>query len=369
MKPRDRILAAIELREPDRVPLFDLAVSQVVIEKLTGMKVRASILTETTTEAVTQEEFDKVIEAHIKLGLDGIAFFALTNAAKNMPLDEYTYVDEWGRIFSRKVRAGTMSDFYVGGYLTTPEKYEQFPRPDPYDPFRVEQYKKAVKAAGDKLYIIPTAGSIYEYPVRGIGDENVCRYAYKNPQFLEKVFKDSAFYTTEVGKQFIEEGAEVLFIFEDYAYKHGPFLHPKLWRKLVFPRLKEVVDAFHKRGALVLVHSDGNILPLMDMIVEAGVDGVHSLEPAAGIDLAYVKEKWGDKLCLIGNIDVGNLLPYGSEEEVVREVKRAIRSAAPGGGYILSTCSAVTDMCKPENYSAMLSAGRKYGKYPSASSP
>jgi uroporphyrinogen decarboxylase len=127
--------------------------------------------------------------------------------------------------------------------------------------------------------------------------------------------------------------------------------------------LKEAVDSFHKRGVFVLVRSDGNILPLMDMIVEAGVDGVHSLEPAAGIDIKLVKEKWGDKLCLIGNIDVANLLPYGSVEEVIEEVKRTINAAAPGGGYILSSCSTPTDMCKPENWAAQLETGRKYGRY------
>ena len=363
MKPRDRILTAIELREPDRVPLFELAVSEKIIEALTGQRVPAHILTETTSEEISFEAFSSTIKAHAKLGLDGIGFFALTDASKNISLDADRYVDEWGRIFSRKIRAGTMSDFYIGGYLTTPEKYYQFPRPNPYNEFRIEQFKKARKAAGDELYIIPTAGSIYEYTVRGIGDENVCRYAYTNPSFLDKVFKDSAYYTIEVGKQFIDEGAEVVFIFEDYAYKHGPFLHPHLWRKLVFPRLKEAVDTFHKRGVFVLVHSDGNILPLMDMIIEAGVDGVHSLEPAAGINLAEVKEKYGDKLCLIGNIDVANLLPYGSKEEVSNEVKKAITMAAPGGGYILSTCSAVTDACKPENFAMQINVGKLFGKY------
>lgn len=365
MKPRDRILAAIELKEADTVPLYELAVSEKVIEALTGQRVPAHILTETTSEEVTQEAFTRVIKAHAMLGLDGISFFALTDASKNIDLDGNRYIDEWGRIFSSKVRAGTMSDFYIGGSLTTPEKYHQFPRPDPYVPFRIEQFRKALKSAGDELYIIPTAGSIYEYTVRGIGDENVCRYGYTNPSFLEEVFKDSAHYTVEVGKQFIDEGAEAVFIFEDYAYKHGPFLHPRLWRKLVFPRLKQTVDTFHNRGAFVLVHSDGNILPLMDMIIEAGVDGVHSLEPAAGINLAEVKEKYGDKLCLIGNIDIANLLPYGTKDEVSKEVKKAINAAAPGGGYILATCSAVTDACKPENFATQISTGRKFGRYSS----
>lgn len=111
MKPRDRILAAIELREADRVPLYELAVSERIIHALTGQWVPAHILTETTSEKVTQETFTKVIKAHAMLGLDGIGFFALTDASKNIDLDGDRYIDEWGRIFSRKVRAGTMSDF------------------------------------------------------------------------------------------------------------------------------------------------------------------------------------------------------------------------------------------------------------------
>ena len=116
-----------------------------------------------------------------------------------------------------------------------------------------------------------------------------------------RLFGDSAYYT-KVGKAFIDKGAEVLFIFEDYAYKHGSFLSPQHWRRYIYPHLKDVTKTFHKRGALVLVHSDGNILPILDMIAEAGVEGIHSLEPAAGINLCEVKEKLGDRLCLIGNI-------------------------------------------------------------------
>ncbi|MEM1990894.1 MAG: hypothetical protein QW782_09740, partial [Candidatus Bathyarchaeia archaeon] len=80
MNPRERILAAIELREPDRVPLFELAVSEKIIKDLTGEEVPAHILTETTSEKVTLEDFVKVVKAHVKLGLDGIGFFALTDA-------------------------------------------------------------------------------------------------------------------------------------------------------------------------------------------------------------------------------------------------------------------------------------------------
>ncbi|MBD3353660.1 MAG: hypothetical protein GF364_19405, partial [Candidatus Lokiarchaeota archaeon] len=97
-----------------------------------------------------------------------------------------------------------------------------------------------------------------------------------------------------------------------------------------------------------------------------GFHGVESLEPMAGMNLKHLKEKYGDKLCLIGNIDVSQLLPYGSREDVIKAVKKCIKDAAEGGGYILSPCTDLTDSCKLENVETMIAATKKYGKYPIA---
>jgi uroporphyrinogen decarboxylase len=99
------------------------------------------------------------------------------------------------------------------------------------------------------------------------------------------------------------------------------------------------------------------------MIVDAGVDGVNPIEPAAGMDIGEVKQKYGHRVCLIGNIDCSCLLPEGSVEEVEAAVKECIRKAAPGGGYIISSSNSIHSSVKPENYLAMIQATRKYGRY------
>ncbi len=90
---------------------------------------------------------------------------------------------------------------------------------------------------------------------------------------------------------------------------------------------------------------------------------MESLEPMAGMDLKSLKETYGDDLCLIGNIDVSQLLPFGSKEDVVNAVKECIMDAGDDG-YILSPCTDITNSCKVENVLTMISAAKKYGKYP-----
>ena len=162
----------------------------------------------------------------------------------------------------------------------------------------------------------------------------------------------------------IDAGAEAVLVADDFAYKTGPFISPKHWTEIVYPELRRVVENFHKRGVPVLIHSDGNITSLLHGIVKAGIDAVQPLEPTAGMRLREVKREYGDKICLIGNIDVAYTLASGTIEEVVEEVKTAIKDAAYGGGYILGSGHTIHDSVSPQNFVAMIKATKKYGKYP-----
>jgi uroporphyrinogen decarboxylase len=342
--------------EPDRVPLFELFISSEVLSNVLGKK-----LVEIGELGRTTAPVEERVKAHIEVGLDSFCVDTFLNPKNSIQIDEDLYVDEWGRLFSNKIR-GLDSDFYKGGYLASPEKYEDFQGPDPCDPWRVKQYVKAVDVAGEDAFIIPGVGSIFEVTAEAVGFENFLKYLFIKPNFVKKVLEHAANFTIEQGKICIDAGAEVCMVFDDYAYKHGPMMSPRHWKEFVFPSLKSVAEAFHKKGAFLLLHSDGDILPLMDMIIEAGVDGIHPLEPTAGIRLDKVKEKWGDKICLIGNIDI-NKLTLGSPKEIGEDVKKAIKAAAPGGGYILCSGHCINAKCKLENLIAQIKTGKKYGKY------
>lgn len=117
-----------------------------------------------------------------------------------------------------------------------------------------------------------------------------------------------------------------------------------------------------KAGLKSVKHTDGNLNPILDDLANI-VDGLHSLDPTASMDIGDVKRRYGDRLILIGNVSVDNLCTK-TREEIVRETKECLRAAAPGGGYILSSSNSWYSGARLENCLAMVDAGRKYGCYP-----
>jgi uroporphyrinogen decarboxylase len=113
-----------------------------------------------------------------------------------------------------------------------------------------------------------------------------------------------------------------------------------------------------------MLHSDGNVMSLMGDIVGLGFDGLHSIQPSSGMDIVAVKRQWGDRICLMGNVDLDYLMTMGTAREVEAEVKRLMREVAPSGGYIMSTTNVLARYVLPENALAMYSAAEKYGRYP-----
>ncbi|MBS7653705.1 MAG: uroporphyrinogen decarboxylase family protein [Candidatus Bathyarchaeia archaeon] len=346
MNSRDRVLSAIFLEEPDRVPLLEVGISDVVLKKIfPGL--------------IDHEKFI----ALSKLGLDSLVIWPFLNHQNSKQLNSDRYVDEFGRLFTRKISFST-SDFYLGGTLNTPEKYYAFPRPDPHDPWRVEYFKESVKASEGRLFLIPCCGSIFEVAIEAVGFVDFFRYMQSNLGFVRRVIKDHADYTIACGNALIDAGAEALLVADDFAYKTGPFISPKRWMEIIYPELRRVAENFHKRGVPVLLHCDGNINLLMNGIIEAGIDAVQPLEPTAGMKLCDAKAKYGEEICLIGNIDVAYTLTSGTADQVIREVKKAINEAAYGGGYILGSGHTIHDSVSPQNFIIMLKAAKKYGEYP-----
>jgi len=355
------MLAALNLEQPDRVPLFEEEVSTKVLDLLLG------------TNAGQFEYWGaSLLRAKSKIGLDGTNIAPACKMSPEFltPIDEDRAINEWGWIVSREVSCGfeALSEFYLGGYLDTPEKYDGFPKPDPYDPWRIENWRAAKKVAGDRIFLIPFVGGIFDLRVHGIGLKNYLLYMRREPQFIERVLRDDVDFCIELSKILIDEGAEAVETFGDMGETSGPYFSPTMARKFFYPRMREFADAVHKRGALWVLHSDGNVWQLVDMFIDAGVDALNPLQPTAGMRLDLLKERWGQSLCLMGNIDSSWTLPYGTVEDVAREVENAIKTAAPGGGYVMMSGVGVIDgKCKPDNFGTQIQTTKKYGVYPLSS--
>jgi uroporphyrinogen decarboxylase len=193
--------------------------------------------------------------------------------------------------------------------------------------------------------------------------EKLLYYYMKDHRFVHELARVATDFILEITDMSADLGADIVVIDGDLAFSQTTLMSPAQYEEFILPYHKEITDQAHARGMLIFKHSDGNMWPILDGVVEAGFDGFHPVQPQC-MDIGEVKARYGDRLCILGNIDCTYLLPFGSEEEVEEAVKETILAAAPGGGYIISSSNSIHPGCKPENYIAMVKAARKYGRYP-----
>ncbi len=164
----------------------------------------------------------------------------------------------------------------------------------------------------------------------------------------------------EIAARGAELGADLILMGDDAAFKGRTYISPDDFQELMVPRYRHIVE---KAGIPVLWHSDGFITPLLDAAIDAGLAGVHALEPKAGVDLGEVKRDYGDRLILAGNVDCGEALITSDLEKVRSEVKRCMDQAKAGGRFILSDSNSIHSGCNPETVKEMYRYAREIGRY------
>jgi uroporphyrinogen decarboxylase len=123
-----------------------------------------------------------------------------------------------------------------------------------------------------------------------------------------------------------------------------------------------LVEGYKDLGFYVIKHTDGNIMPIIDDLLEGEPHALHSLDPQAGIDIAEIKRDYGDRVCLIGNVNCG-LMDTGTEEEVIKSTHYAIEHGMPGGGYIFSTSNCIYTGMRLSRYELIVDIWRQEGDY------
>jgi len=148
----------------------------------------------------------------------------------------------------------------------------------------------------------------------------------------------------------------------DYCFNTGPFLNPSQFSEFVTPYLARLIRGYRDMGFYTIKHTDGNIMPVIDQLVEANPHALHSLDPQAGVDMAEVKRLYGDRVCLIGNVNCG-LMDTGTDEEVIESSRYCLRHGMPGGGYIFSTSNCIYTGMRLARYELILDVWRREGDY------
>jgi uroporphyrinogen decarboxylase len=191
-----------------------------------------------------------------------------------------------------------------------------------------------------------------------------------DPDFASALLlKISGLCKTLMGKflQACGENLDIICIGDDLGTQNSLMISPRMYRRLLKPIHADYI-AFIKEHtkARVFFHTDGDVFDLVDDFVEIGVDILNPIQTSAGkmANLAELKKRHGQNLVFCGAIDTHRVLPYGTPEEVRREVRRVIDILGPGGGYMLNSVHTIMDEVPPENILAMVDAVEEFGNYP-----
>jgi uroporphyrinogen decarboxylase len=360
MKGIDRMLKAFSHQEPDRVPVWEMAFNEESIIKL-GRFFTDDLPPVKAAQKMTMEEKLKLLSTLFlvvrELELDGISAITLLGTES---VDAEHVRDGWGRVLRISEEGEATS---VGGPVSGPGDLRGL---EPYHPLQSD-FLMLMAAKGnfaDEIAQVLVQPGPFRESWTFLGSmEKLLYYYIKDPGFIHALARIATDYILEVVDMAADLGADIIALDGDLAFSQTTIMSPDQYEEFILPYHREITARVHDRGKLVFKHSDGNMWPIMDGIVEAGFDGFHPVQPQC-MDIGEVKDRYGDRLCILGNIDCMHLLPFGTEEEVERSVKETIEAAAPGGGYVIASSNSIHPGVKPENYIAMVRAARKYGGYP-----
>jgi uroporphyrinogen decarboxylase len=379
MDSRERLLAALNHREPDRIP-FDLGATQVTgIHVVAYRRLREYLglprVTPTVGDSIQQIALpdDDVIE---KLGVDVRGLFPLNSHNWNVvgkDIGEYwEYVDEWGITHHRPKPDGlyySMVRSPLADAVVTQDDLRAHIFPNTGDPARIaglRELAEKYRAQGRAVALKGVVAGVFEMAQRVRGMENILMDMASNEalagEFFDKMVElKLAFW--EMALPQLRDVVDVISEADDYGTQVSQLISPRMFRKLIKPRLAMLFARIHQLApsAKLFFHSCGNVRPLLPDFIEIGVDILNPIHiTAVGMEPRALKRDFGKDIVFWGGgVDTQDILPHGTPQQVKADVRRNIDALAPGGGFVFNTVHNIQADVPPDNVVAMWEAVRE----------
>ena len=351
MKPRERVAAALDHIQPDRCPF------QSTFTPEFAARLRAELKLE-DVGAHNPHGGGNPYDLEVALGED--VLLTSVGWANSYYQEQRDYVDEWGvgwRVMPYTTRYGV-------GHYTEPRVHPLADRaalsgyhaPDPNRPELYEDSARAIRDFHEDYWIVGvTVTTIFEaaWALRGL--ERLLMDFVEDPELAEEILELPYRYHLVAAERLVRMGVDMIWLGDDVGQQTGMLMSPKHWRRFLKPRMAELIATLkginpHLR---VAYHTDGCVYAIIPELVEIGVDVLNPVQPAA-MDPLRLKRDYGQDLCFWGSMDEQHTLPFGTPEDVRREVRQRVATLGAGGGLILGPTHHVQLDTPLENFWAML---------------
>jgi uroporphyrinogen decarboxylase len=328
MKTRERVIASLEHRQPDKTPYH-------------------ITFTDPSRAAMARLYGDPGFESRIG---NCLTILRTRLPEREVPRRPGVWEDEFGVQWDKTVDTdiGTVCNQCV-----TPGNLKDYRFPDPADPARFTHFARDIAAAGD-TYVLATIGfTLFERAWTLAGMENILMALIDEPDFANELFDRILEYDMAVARRALEYPIDGMRFGDDWGQQRGLITGPVLWRRYVKPRIKKLYGLVKEKGKRVFIHSCGKVEELFPDMIECGVDVFNPFQPEV-MDVYDVKRRHGGGISFFGGISTQKTLPYGTVTQVKDEVRRLIERVGKDGGYIASPAHDVPKDAKPENIAAMI---------------
>ena len=321
MSPKERAITVFNLQIPDQVPTFELGFT--LAPEMFGINLYPPDLSR-----------ENIIR--------------LSAVDKDRRLNEVA--EKIVKVFEKLdycIIPGHFGAGYVDGSFISPERKFLF--------------KKVRELTGGHRLLGYTADGTFTISARG-GAHALAHRVANDPKGLHAEAKRRMDIAIERNKNLAEAGVDVALLNSDYCDNSGPFLPPHVFGEFIQPYLAKIIEECKKSGMYTIKHTDGNIMPILEQLAECKPHALHSLDPAAGVDIKEVKALVGHKVALCGNVNCG-ALQSGTDEEVIAGAEYCLTHGKPGGGYIFCTSNLPYRGIPPHRYHMILDVWKRMRDY------
>ena len=342
----ERYMTALNCEEPDRVPLGDWHVDQLPMENFMGKKITS-----------LQDQIDFWFTAGFDYMTTSSGILEPVRAPEGMTIKGDAIQTEYDEDRQREWA------LEGEGIITDWKSFEAYPWPtaDKFDLTKWDELDKTLPAGMQAVLLL---GKIYTCVWMFMGAETFFNALENDQELVGALFEKIGRVQYETFLRVAEHRSlGAVLNPDDIAHNTGLLIHPKYLRKYVFPWYKKIGDICRDKGLGFIFHSDGDCTEAMDDFIDCGFHGFNPIQPNC-MDIDVVKQKWGDKLCLIGNLNLDSTLTLGTPQDVRAEVYERIRTIGPGGGYMVASSNSITDYVPLANMKALLDATFEFGQYP-----
>ena len=381
MKPRERVWIALNHQEPDRIPI-DLGgsiVSSITRSAYLDLKHYLGLPVEEIKLLDYVQQLPYLTEdlmQRFQVDFRMVQLPAATAPGLSIFEDgEYlAFIDRWGAKLHMPRQGGLYFDWVDFPLKTTTQgELEQYrwPQPDPLEyTLQLRDQAKVLYETTDYALVgsAVIGGGIFEQPARTMGLENFLMALLREPQFADGLMERITDIYIESCNRYLDLLGGYLQIFtfwDDLCTQDGWMISPDLYRRLIKPKQKRLVEAIKKKTkAKLFYHSCGATFDLIPDLIDLGFDILNPVQVSArGMDTRRLKNTFGKDIVFWGGVDTQSVLPFGTREQVADEVKRRIDDLAPGGGFVLAAVHNIQAFVPPENIVALFDTAFEYGGY------